>query len=414
MNCKKFLEYFSKNNKLHVVSNGFQYSCFNPENIKIFDIVRTIIDSYEYQDLKCQQNGIPTDKKMKEKQKKSYCTNFDVIINNLLGIYGFEITKYILFRINYKQILNKFIELISETADDFGTLENYLNKFISFYSKLNIKIIDVNGFNEEYKTTLFGKIHKDTGIQEIFNNMKIDIRKENNNIASSVEIKTATLEILNLLVKYFNTNQLVINTLNDLIIDIEINIDIGYDDSFLRIIDKLYQEGSCNDQILIRYNLKQKVQPIIHLLEQWIHNLIEKIYNLYPTIKFKINDGLITYIATIILDWFIVFGINIATILNINKNFEKVSRIHFKTIYNAIVMSVPKYTTYNESQLTLIHYSLLTRQNIQKALKIVNTMNLLKEDSNEDSNENSNENSTETTIEKPKKEIKKRTRKVKK
>ena len=147
MNCKKFLEYFSKNNKLHVVSNGFQYSCFNPENIKIFDIIRTIIDSYEYQDLKCQQNGIPTDKKMKEKQKKSYCTNFDVIINNLLGIYGFEITKYILFRINNKQIFNKLIELITENANNFNTLENYLDKFISFYSKLNITIINQYKFN---------------------------------------------------------------------------------------------------------------------------------------------------------------------------------------------------------------------------------------------------------------------------
>ena len=105
MNCKKFLEYFIKENKLHIIQNGFQYSCFNPENIKIYDIIRTIIDSYEYQNLKCQQNGIPTDKKMKEKQKKSYCTNFDVVINNLLGIYGFEISKYILFRLNFKHYL---------------------------------------------------------------------------------------------------------------------------------------------------------------------------------------------------------------------------------------------------------------------------------------------------------------------
>lgn len=392
MNCKKFLEYFSKNNKLHVVSNGFQYSCFNPENIKIFDIIRTIIDSYEYQDLKCQQNGIPTDKKMKEKQKKSYCTNFDVIINNLLGIYGFEITKYILFRINNKQIFNKLIELITENANNFNTLENYLDKFISFYSKLNITIINQYKFNEEYSQTLFGQKYKDTSIQEIFSNMRKDIHKENNNITLLIEIKSAILEVLNLLVKYFCTNQLIINTLDDLIIDIEIDADICYEGSFLKIINKLYQEGSCNDQILIQYNLKQKVQPIIHLMEQWIHNLIEKISNLYPQIKFKINDGLITYISNIILDWFILFGINIATILNINKNFEKVSRIHFKTIYNAIIISVPKYTVYTDSQLTLIHYALLTRQNIQKALKIINTMNLI-----ENTDENNNENSNETT-----------------
>lgn len=376
MNCKKFLDYFIKEDKLHIIQNGFQYSCFNPENIKIYDIIRTIIDSYDYQNLKCQQNGIPTDKKMKEKQKKSYCTNFDVVINNLLGIYGFEISKYILFRLNFKQVLNKFIDLIENTANDFNSLENYLIKFIEFYSKMNIKFSNFEEFNNEYSQTMFGKLHTNSNIQEIFNEMKKDIHKENSNITSLIEIKSAILEILKLIVKYLQASTLTINTIDDLIIDLKIDIDIGYDGSFLKLVHKLYEEGSCTDEILIQYNLKQKIHPILHLMEQWMHNLIEKIINLYPTVKFKINDGLITYLSHIILDWFIVCSINIAIILNVNKNFEKTSRIHFKTIYNAIIMSLPKYTSYTKSQLTLIHYALLTRQNIQKALKIVNTMSL--------------------------------------
>lgn len=419
MNCKKFLEYFIKEDKLHIIQNGFQYSCFNPENIKIYDIIRTIIDSYEYQNLKCQQNGIPTDKKMKEKQKKSYCTNFDVVINNLLGIYGFEISKYILFRLNFKHVLNKFINLIENTANDFNTLENYLIKFIEFYSKMNIKFSNFEEFNDEYSQTMFGKLHTNSNIQEIFNEMKKDIHKENSNITSLIEIKSAILEVLKLIVKHIHVSSLIINTIDDLIIDLKIDIDIGYEGSFLKLVHKLYEEGSCTDEILIQYNLKQKIHPILHLMEQWIHNLIEKIINLYPTVKFKIDDGLITYLTHIILDWFIVCSINIAIILNVNKNFEKTSRIHFKTIYNAIIMSLPKYASYTKSQLTLIHYALLTRQNIQKALKIVNTMSLsdgenkeIKSDDNENKSGNQSDEEIEEEIkEKPKKKTKRKTKK---
>ena len=419
MNCKKFLEYFIKENKLHIIQNGFQYSCFNPENIKIYDIIRTIIDSYEYQNLKCQQNGIPTDKKMKEKQKKSYCTNFDVVINNLLGIYGFEISKYILFRLNFKHVLDKFITLIENTANDFNTLENYLMKFIEFYSKMNIKFSDPEKFNNEYNQTMFGKLHTNSNIQEIFNEMKKDIHKENSNITSLIEIKSAILEVLKLIIKHIHVTSLIINTIDDLIIDLKIDIDIGYEGSFLKLVHKLYEEGSYTDEILIQYNLKQKIHPILHLMEQWMHNLIEKIINLYPTVKFKINDCLITYLSHIILDWFIVCSINIAIILNVNKNFEKTSRIHFKTIYNAIIMSLPKYNSYTKSQLTLIHYALLTRQNIQKALKIVNAMSLTDEENKEiksDDNENKSGNQSDGEIEeqikeKPKKKTKRKTKK---
>ena len=256
MNCKKFLEYFIKEDKLSVIQNGFQYSCFNPENIKIYDIIRTIIDSYEYQDLKCQQNGIPTDKKMKEKQKKSYCTNFDVVINNLLGIYGFEISKYILFRLNFKHILNKFIDLIENTVNDFNSLENYLTKFIEFYSKSNIKFSNIENFNNEYLQTMFGKLHTNPNIQEIFNEMKKDIHKENCNITSLIEIKTAILEVLKLIVNHLQVSNIIINTIDDLIIDLKIDIDIGYEGSFLKLVHKLYEEGSCTDEILIQYNLK--------------------------------------------------------------------------------------------------------------------------------------------------------------
>ena len=133
-----------------------------------------------------------------------------------------------------------------------------------------------------------------------------------------------------------------------------------------------------------------------------MHNLIEKIINLYPTVKFKINDGLITYLSHIILDWFIVCSINIAIILNVNKNFEKTSRIHFKTIYNAIIMSLPKYTSYTKSQ--------LTRQNIQKAKKIINTMPSTNEE-NKGSKNSDKENKSDEEIEKQKKKPK---RKVKK
>ena len=99
--------------------------------------------------------------------------------------------------------------------------------------------------------------------------------------------------------------------------------------------------------------------------------MIEKILKLYPNITLVIEEGLLTYLTNVIIDYFIFFGHNLAILYNITLGFEKASRIHFKTLYNAIMLTVPKYEDYTQSQKTLIHYVLLNKNSIQKSIEIV-------------------------------------------
>lgn len=372
MDCRQFFETCISKNKLHVIKNGFQFSDFNPPNVKIFEIVRSIINNYDYEFLKCQQNGIPLDKIVNPDKKMSYCTGFDIIINNLLGIYGYEFSKYIMMRINAKHILTDYLKIVDSEINNFQTLQLYVENFVKLFVSMNIKITNYSKFEEEYAETSFGKRHQVSGVDEIFKCIFSDIHKEFNNITSLEEIKLASIETLNLIIKHTSQSKIVINTLNDLVIDFgDIDIDIGYKDSFLLIAETLYKYGNCTDELLIKYDLKNKITQFNKNIEQWLNNLVEKIINMYPEIKININAGLITYIGEILIDWFINLGINIAILYNITINFEKASRIHFKTIFNAILMNVPKYKSYNPSQLTLIHYVLLNKLSIQKTLKII-------------------------------------------
>lgn len=377
MDSRKFFEHFNSNDKLGIIKNGFQFSDFNPPpNIKIYEIVRSVINNYGYELLRCQQNGIPLDKNLNVEKKMSYCTGFDILISNLLGIYGYEFCKYILFKINFKNVLNNYIKIIEEKSVNFNTLQLYLENFVKLYMSMKIRIINFDKFEEDYLKTVFGNKHRSTDISEIFREMFSDIQRQYSDIINFEEIKLAILDVLRIVIKHAITTKITINTLDDLIVNFgNIDIDIGYRDSFLRIAEIMYKNGNCPDDILIEYDLKNKINQFVKNIEQWLNNLIDNIAKLYPTIKLNVDPGLLTYVSEILIDWFINLSINIATLYNITINFEKASRIHFKTIYNAIIINTPKYIYYNPSQLTLIHYALLSKNSITKTLTLLNKSN---------------------------------------
>ena len=62
-----------------------------------------------------------------------------------------------------------------------------------------------------------------------------------------------------------------------------------------------------------------------------------------------------------------------AILYNITLGFEKASRIHFKTIYNAVMITISKYDDYTPSQKTILHYVLMNKNNIQKSIEMIET-----------------------------------------
>lgn len=373
MNARKFFTHFIQNNQLDSIRDSFQQSQFNCNSIKISEIVKTILLKYEYADLECQQNGMPGDKISLEDKKMSYCTNFDILIDNMLGVFGYEFCKYILFKINGINILNKYLNMINVKSNSFNSFEDYIKNFMTLFSSMNFKIKDQKKFEEDCKKTKFYLKHKSIQINDIFKGINKDIFCERNNIINFMEIKNGSLEILRVILNNVYNNKIVINTLNELILDFgSLDIDIGYNGSFIRLATRLYETNPYNDEVLMKYELKTKInQTYLLNLNQWFKNMIEKILKLYPDITLVIEEGLLSYLINVIIDYFIFFGHNLAILYNITLGFEKASRIHFKTLYNAILLTVPKYEDYTPSQKTLIHYILLNRNSIQKSIEMV-------------------------------------------
>lgn len=373
MNARKFFTHFIQNKQTDIIKNSFQQSQFNCTSIKISDIVKTILLKYEYGDLGCQQNGMPGDKSLIDSKKMSYCTNFDILIDNILGVFGYEFCKYILFKINGVSILHKYLDMINTECNNFNIFEDYIKNFIVLFSSMNFKFKNHKNFENECKQTKFYLKHNTIQIDEIFKGIHRDIFNERNNIINFNEIKKGSLEILTIILNNVYNDKIIINTLNELIIEFnDLDIDIGYSGSFIQMATKLYETNPYNDEILTKYELKSKINQSYTLnLNQWFKNMIEKILKLYPDIILNIDDGLLNYLTNIIIDYFIFLGHNLAILYNNTLGFEKASRIHFKTLYNAVMLTVSKYDDYTPSQKTLIHYVLMNRNNIQKSIEMI-------------------------------------------
>lgn len=383
MNTREFLTHFIQTNNVRIIKNGFQQSEFNSANVHISDVILLILNNYNYQLIECLQNGIVITDDTEFTKKMSYCTNFETIIDNLLGIFGYEFSKYVLFRINSQLVLNKMIKNFIEASSNYKMLEDNLKNFKAFLNNFilkqtnNTKILKINlsqDFLIEYKKLKFSNKHsKISFISDIFDGCLNDIIKERENISNFNEIKNAIKDVLELLVKTEINKDVTINTLEDLLIEFNnLDIDIGYNGSFIRMAYDLYKIGSCPDNLLSEYQLKTKLTDVyINNLEQWLYNIIEKITNLHSETKIKISNNFVTELINIIIEWFILLGVNMSSLYNIAISFEKTSRIQFKLIFEAVMLTAPKYTFFTPSQKTLIHYALYNKSTIQKSLKLM-------------------------------------------
>lgn len=368
MNCEDFLNYFISTKSENTIKYGLQHSEF-VTNVNIHNLIKNILMKYSYSDIHCQQNGMPVTKKTVVK-KVSFCTSFDTLIDNLLILFGYEFSKYILYRINSKHLLKKLlVEINNEKINNYASLTDHLKLFIKIFNKANLHLTDK--FLEEYHKTAFYYCYKSD--KNIFELLLNDINTQSKCVSNFIETKKMIQLILKLILSNstFEKKEIVINSINDLIFETEF-LDVGYEGSFLRLADDLYNENRNNEQFIIQFELKSMInQDIIPNMNLYFEKLLKDINDLHQDFKINLTEDFKFYIINIIIDYFINFGIKLSEYYNIIRNFDKTCRIHFKTIYHTILMNCPKYKFLTESQKTVIHYSILTQNNIEKALKLL-------------------------------------------
>ena len=313
--------------------------------------------------------GLP--RKYNNKQKITFDKSFNILIDNLQVLFNFEISKYILFKIHSDVLLNRIINTLSQDNLNINVFKQYFNLWFVIYNKFSY-IIDKNkieAFNEEIKKTQFYSKHSNMNLQYIITNLIKDLDQiDNKNLLMLIEIKEESLKILKLILKYsckINKN-IIVNGIDDLVIDNLNEFDIGYRGSFLKIWKKYYESNPKNNEIIKKYDLKLILEELVQRMSDYYTQLLIKIKSKYPDYEIEFTRNFLSEIINIMFDFYIHLGMEMAEEYAINKCFGQSSKMHFKTLFVSLKRLIVKNESFNESQLLLMHYTLLTSEKLIK------------------------------------------------
>lgn len=389
MNTDNFFGYFM--DKQNIIKDGIQATEFSVD-VPFDKLVKKVTEAYEFNLTPCQQSGIPVGKDA-EAKKKSFCIDFDKRCNNLLTIFNFEIVKYILYKIDVKVLLTK---LLNEIKNDEVIVNSNNHDIFKANVKLWIRIFNssklqiVPEFTTWLKETKFYNFHKSVIVTDIFKDILSDIKKVNNNI-EHIDLRKTIIEIFEKLIEFGKVpNSIEINTLDDLIINVE-HLDVVYEGSFLKRAKDLHESNPLTNKYIMdfisKYNIGREIDGEVKpaLMEKNFVILINYINKIYPNISIEFSQEFIENLTDILIDFFISLIDKILVIYENIALFDHAFRFHFKTIMMAIQFNLAKYEHFQPSQLTLLHYALLLPSDIEKSFGIIEKKIFGKQQSTDDS-----------------------------
>lgn len=373
MNVDDFFSYFI--DKQNIIKDGIQATEFN-NDIPFDKLIKKVTDIYEFNLTQCQQSGIPVSKKS-EVKKKSFCIDFDKRCNNLMTIFNFEIVKYLLYKINAKVLLRKLLNEI-KNDESFNTIHSTFKSNVRLWIRIfnSSKLIIQPNFITWLKETKFYNFHKSIVIDDVFKDILADIKKVNNNL-EHIDLKRTIIEIFENLIENTEIQKTIeINTLDDLIVNVE-HLDLVYEGSFLKRARDLHDSNNLTNKYILdfinKFNIGKEIESEIKpaLMDKNFVILINYINKIYPNIEIDLTPDFIENITDIIIDFFISLIDKILVVYENIAMFDHAFRFHFKTIMMALQFNLSKYEHFQPSQLVLLHYALLLPTDITKSFTLI-------------------------------------------
>ena len=357
MNSTTFFEFFKNNNQFNLIAKSLQASEFTDVNSKLPIIIKNIMSNYKYTTVNCQQNGLPNTTRVKKPRKISYCADFDTMIINFYSIFGYELCKYLTIRKNMIKFLEHKIEII-EQLENIKRFNKYCIEWLNLLFTINLIKFDNIKLSKKIQETKFYDLHKTTFPLEIKKYLIDDLSKLDQ--VRFIDVKRETINVFKILIETAYIESTAVNTFKDLIIETKY-FDVLYNGSFLKNIMELYNQRDILSYVktLTNYEISDYIDKILkQSITLWLINLVNKT-------GVQVNTSLITDISEAIIHYFVIFSFNLAKEYNIILGFDKTSRIHFKTVFSAILQTLPTFSLYTPTQLTLIHYSLMTKSKLE-------------------------------------------------
>lgn len=441
MNLVEFITIHQEAGTIEYIRQGYQRSQFispMPELAQLMKVILSkLLKDSDRQKIynQLQSGGLPTNISAQSKtdtgKRQSFCAEFSIMINNIVGLLGFELSKYLMLLFGIKHFMNKILKEINTctTYEDIGTYINYLRN-IFLLGTNNTTTSNPIGLNTDfdmtkYSSILNGSIPIKGGVNYFNMNVNItpgeaiftwmlkyiDSHIKNENVISFNEDRSMFYGIIADMIDHLQLNTYVVTDVNELIINLG-RFNVCYDKSFIKMFELLYQEGFSDIPPELRRNYKPHVVYVEndldheikcdkHLIalnkyfrdiyDNTLKCVMETMGNEYLTID--VSDDVYDMLANITLNLFVCMCRKIYNNQLIYGFFGKSTRIQFIQVFQAFMDCVPRYYTLSKSQRTVVHYILLSDKIISESIDSVNRFNGIEvTESKVPDEENENEN----------------------
>lgn len=418
MDLKQCIEIHDKSGTLEHFVAGFQKSQFVENNPEITNLVKSIltklISDSDKQKIynQLQSGGIANHSPSKNDicKKQSFCTEFNMMIMNLVGLIGFEFSKYLLVLFGSKLFINRIINEINDciTYEHIETCIRCLHNLLllgtenielpnpitlsesfvlSNYLDINIKVNDDEETLDYYSATNPAN-HLDEVMTSLMKYIHVRIKSEN--IISFNQDRNAFVDLLNDLSNKLTLNIYQINSVNDLIINLG-NFNVCYDKSFIKMFEILYNESFAdiphefwNDYkphviyIEKELNVDVKCSKYLDIFNKYYRKIFDDTYKCALEVlcdnllKINVTDSMYELMSDITLNLLLCLCRKISNNQLVYSYFGKSTRIQFIQIFQSVMDCAPRLHMFSPSQRAIIHYILLSDKIILDSVKSVN------------------------------------------
>lgn len=404
MDIKKlFTNFEGKDNELNVVLQGFENSPYYCNNLTLNNLFKDLVTMFinidksiltnENKDyLNALTGGLRTSLVKKPKVQKhntkdddkpankilTFTSDLKIILNNIIGLIGYEFAMSLLTISGMPKFIKANIEAINE-LNTYNEIGKIVSIIINVYKTHNGKVFKTK---EPYEETF----------KNIFKLIRRRIRHEQN--TSMKTDKETIIAALEKLLSETTFENIYIKTIDNLCINLE-KVKPCYDGYFIKIWELLFKETYADyyeyENVYPKFNTDTNkiIIPYVEIIQAYIKKISDntnmivslnkytsqltsyfnKIYrdvhkvvrsNGDTVLNVMISDQFYEHLSAISINLLIVLAKNIVISQSYLKTTINATRLQFIQIFNGIRCCVPSLLTYNESQLYILHYILLT------------------------------------------------------
>lgn len=369
--------------------NAFERSAFIPVNDEIGsfakEILKNLMANSSAMQFKLTLSGSIAEGKKSEK-KQSFCSEFNQMMKNIVGLLGFEFSKFLEIHIGTFAFIRKIIEDMKEAL----TYEDLLNYTSIIYQVMKPCPKSTYKFSKSTMSRVSSLMAEDN-IAAFFENERSNLRKHiaSRNLSSFIRDKKEIIQRITDFVGNITEGTKTIETVNDLVFPHMGKYAILYDGSFLKIFEILYksinadnpQFNDSNPLFIKQFNTTEKyidtdiklstkqASNYLSILEHYFSDVckmtqeaMEDDESLIADVK-KMTVVIPYSLTTLLAKIALCVLVRIAKIINWKKDVLLItstpSRIQFAQVFEAFICLQPGVDTeFRFDQLVIIYYIL--------------------------------------------------------